>query len=90
MLTEKDIISMPHPPMPEGKEHLVYRDLPKMALPFWEWMKDFLADYELEILTDASYIIKGQKVGRGQIFVHPDGLTAIRDAVHAGAANHLF
>lgn len=81
MITEEQLINMPHPPMPDGKEHLVYRDVPKMPIEVWEWMKEFLAEFELQILTDARYERKnGDILDRGQFFVHPDGLTAILKA----------
>lgn len=81
MLTEEQLVNMTPPPLPEGKKHLVYRDLPKMPIEVWEWMKEFLAPYELHILADARYERKnGIVLGRGQILVHPDGLTAIAKA----------
>lgn len=66
------------PPMPSGKEHLVYRDVPKLQLKLWNWLKEVLGPYEFELLTEAHY--KTQKYGtlsRGQFFVHPDGLKEI-------------
>ena len=65
------------PPMPEGKEHLVYRDFPKMPVNVWEWVKSVLADYELHLLTEAKYQRGPDTVMRGQIWVHPDGLKAL-------------
>jgi hypothetical protein len=80
-LTEEQLVNMGHPPMPEGKEHLVYRDVPKMPIGVWEWMKEFLAEYEFQLLADARYELKdGTVLGRGQFFVHPEGLTAILKA----------
>ena len=69
------LIDIPHPPMPEGKEHLVYRDFPKMVERLWDWILENLADYELHVLTDARYTMAdGEKAARGQIWVRPEGL----------------
>jgi len=68
-----------HPPMPEGKEHLVYRDFPPMRLPLWEWMKSHMAQYELVHLTEAITTHEGEQYGRGQVWVHPDVFTAMKD-----------
>ena len=81
MLTEEQLVNKGMPPMPKGKEHLVYRDVPKMPIEVWEWMKEFLAEYEFQLLADAKYEHKnGDILGRGQFFVHPDGLTALLKA----------
>ena len=85
MMSEKEPITMGHPPLPKGKEHLVYRDWPKLPLHVWEYIKEFLADHELTMLTDATYTIKDVEYGRGQMFVHPDGLTALNEAAKRGA-----
>ena len=65
------------PPMPSGKEHLVYRDFPKMKLELFEWFLEKLAPYELEVLTFARYETENGVLARGQIFVHPDGLAEL-------------
>lgn len=65
------------PPMPEGKEHLVYRDFPKMKLELFEWFLEKLAPWELEVLTFARYETPNGVLARGQIFVHPDGLAEL-------------
>lgn len=70
-----------HPPMPEGKEHLVYRDFPKMKLELFEWILSQLEDFELEVLTFARYEHKDGILARGQIWVHPDGLATLTDAL---------
>lgn len=70
-----------HPPMPEGKEHLVYRDFPKMRLGLFEWFLEQLKDHELEVLTFARYEIDGEVLARGQIWVHPDGLALLPEAL---------
>jgi hypothetical protein len=72
---------MPHPPMPEGKEHLVYRDFPKMQLHIWQWILENLKDYELEVLAYAAYESSdGTILGRGQVFVHLDGIKNLKVA----------
>ena len=65
------------PPMPAGKEHLVYRDFPKMKLELFEWFLEKLGPYELEVLTFARYETPDGVLARGQIFVHPDGLAEL-------------
>lgn len=70
-----------HPPMPEGKEHLVYRDFPKMKLELFEWFLTQLEDFELEVLSFARYQHEDGILARGQIFVHPDGLATLEDAL---------
>lgn len=67
-------LSALHPPMPEGKEHLVYRDFPKLPERAWDWILEVLHDYELHVLTEAKYRRDGGDLARGQIWVHPDGL----------------
>lgn len=80
-----------HPPMPEGKEHLVYRDTPKMLAHIWEWMKEELAPFELELLTDARYTANdGVELGRGQFFVHPDGLKHLNEVAFPRDKGKLF
>jgi hypothetical protein len=75
-------MTMPQPPMPKGKEHLVYRDFPKMSLHIWEWTLKNLQGYELEVLTSATYKGRdGAMLGRGQIFVHLDGIKNLRVAL---------
>jgi hypothetical protein len=72
---------IPLPPMPKGKEHLVYRDFPKMSLHIWEWMLENLKDYELHVLASARYKASdGTTLGRGQIFVHLDGIKNLKVA----------
>lgn len=64
-----------HPPMPPGKEHLVYRDFPKVQEKLWEFFLEVLKPFELEVLTYARYVRSdGSVLARGQVFVHPDGL----------------
>lgn len=75
------MFDMPHPPMPEGKEHLVYRDFPQMLDRLWDWTLENLADYELHVLSDARRTAKdGVRLARGQIWVHPDGLKNLKVA----------
>lgn len=74
-------LGLMQPPMPEGKEHLVYRDFPKMRESMFQWILKQLEDFELEVLTYARYEIKNEVLARGQIWVHPDGLKTLNDAL---------
>lgn len=70
------------PPMPEGKEHLVYRDIPWCSATIFEWMMKELEPYELEILAvSRREAIDGTPVMRGQIWVNQDGLNALPEAL---------
>lgn len=89
MSLEQDLINMLHPPMPEGKEHLVYRDFPKMIKPLFDWFLEQLEPYELEVLTYAEYEHDGVKLARGQVFVHPDGLANLAVAYERDEAKIL-
>lgn len=72
---------MPHPPMPPGKKHLVYRDWPKMPQHVWEWVKDQLQPFELQVLSEAVYQkADGKTLARGQMWVHLDGLATLKEA----------
>ena len=73
-------------PLPKGKDHLVYRDFPKMPLHVWQWTKKNLEAFELEIITDAEYMHPDGQLGRGQIFVHPDGLKHLQTIFSQHAA----
>jgi hypothetical protein len=76
-----DLHEMIQPPMPLGKEHLVYRDFPVMSLRLWKWTLENLEGYDLEVLTSAQYKSSdGTMLGRGQIFVHLDGLKNLKIA----------
>jgi len=78
-----------HPPLPEGKEHLVYKDFPKVTLPIWNWIKEVLGPYELHLLSEARYEHDGITLARGQIWVHPDGLPALKEAFNGEAIERL-
>jgi len=88
-----DLLNL-HPPMPEGKEHLVYRDFPKVRKGLFDWFLEQLEPYELEVLTYAQYETEHGLLARGQIWVNPDGLALLpealeRDMAKLIAAGHI-
>lgn len=72
-----DLLDAMRPPMPEGYEDWVYKDIPWCSAEYWNRFIDLLGPSNSKILVMSSRFIDGVEYLRGQMFISPQGMANI-------------